>query len=146
MEEGKMRQVKVGDTVKVNYTGKLKDGTIFALVEAEPFQFTLGEGEMIPGFENAVIGMSPGESKIVEIPADEAFGTYSEERVFVVDRNRLPKGLNPQVGEAFQIPQAGGPPVLAVVADISELSVTLDANHPLAGEDLIYEIRLLEVL
>ena len=144
-EEG-TAQAKDGDTVKVHYTGKLEDGTVFdTSIERDPLQFTIGEGQLIPGFEQAVVGMSPGESKTVEIPADEAYGPYREELVMVVDRDQLPEDLQPEVGQQLQIRQPDGQTILVKVIDVSESSVTLDANHPLAGKDLTFDIELVEV-
>ncbi len=143
-EEG-TAQAKDGDTVKVHYTGKLEDGTVFdSSIEREPLQFTIGEGQLIPGFEQAVVGMSPGESKTVEIPADEAY-PYREEMVLVVDRDQLPEDLQPEVGQQLQMRQPDGQTILVKVIDVSELSVTLDANHPLAGKDLTFDIQLVEI-
>ena len=144
-EEG-TAQAKDGDTVKVHYTGKLEDGTVFdTSIERDPLQFTIGEGQLIPGFEQAVVGMSPGESKTVEIPADEAYGPYREEMVLVVDRDQLPPDLQPEVGQQLQMRQEDGQIILVTVIDVSESSVTLDANHPLAGQDLTFDIQLVEI-
>jgi len=140
-------QAESGDTVRVHYNGRLEDGTEFdSSVGREPLQFTLGEGSMIPGFEKAVIGMSLGQSKTVEIPADEAYGPYREELVLVVDRGELPPDLEPEVGQQLQMQQADGRVISVTVIEVSESSVTLDANHHLAGKDLIFEIQLVEIL
>jgi FKBP-type peptidyl-prolyl cis-trans isomerase 2 len=138
-------QAKDGDTVQVHYTLKLEDGTVFETsIGRDPLQFTIGEGQLIPGFEQAVVGMSPGESKTVEIPADEAY-PYREELVMVVDRDLLPEDLQPEVGQQLQISQPSGETIVVKVIDVSELSVTLDANHPLAGKDLTFDIELVEI-
>lgn len=140
-------QAESGDTVRVHYNGRLEDGTEFdSSVGREPLQFTLGEGSMIPGFEKAVIGMSLGQWKTVEIPADEAYGPYREELVLVVDRGELPPDLEPEVGQQLQMRQTDGPVIPVTVIEVSESSVTLDANHRLAGKDLIFEIQLVEIL
>lgn len=142
-----MAQAKHGDTVKVHYTGKLDDGTVFdTSVDRDPLQFTIGEGQIIPSFEQAVLGMNPGESKTIKIPTDEAYGTHREEMVMVVDRNQLPADLNPEVGQQLQSRQPGGRTIVVTVTDVSESSVTVDANHPLAGKDLNFDIQLIEIV
>ena len=139
-------KAKEGDTVKVHYTGKLKDERIFdSSQDAEPLELTVGSGQVIPGFEKAVIGMSVGDSKTVEIAADEAYGPYRDELVVEVDRERIPEDLAVEVGQPLVLRQAEGPPIRVMVTDISEQSVTLDANHPLAGEDLTFEVELVEI-
>lgn len=141
-----MAQAKRGDAVKVHYVGKFEDGTVFDTSrEREPLPFTIGEGEVIPGFEEAVVGMHSGESKKVVIPAENAYGPRHEEMVLVVDRQNLPEGVDPQVGQQYQIPQSDGQSIVVTVTDATESSVTLDGNHPLAGRALTFEIELLEV-
>ena len=142
-----MAQAKSGDTVKVHYTGKLEDGTVFATsINSEPMQLTIGEGQVIPGFEQAVVGMSPGESKTAEVPANKAFGPHRKEMVAVVERSQLPVDSKPEVGEQLQIHRADGRTIEATVTNASESSVTLDANHPLAGEDLAFDIQLIQII
>jgi peptidylprolyl isomerase len=141
-----MVQAKVGDTVTVHYTGKLNNGNIFdSSVERDPLQFSLGEGSVIVGFEQAVIGMSPGEAKTVSIPADQAYGPYYQEMVIVVNRQQIPPELEVEVGQQLQISQQSGQVIPVVVREVSDSEVTLDANHPLAGEDLVFEIELVEI-
>lgn len=141
-----MAQAKRGNTVKVHYTGKFEDGTVFdTSKEKGPLPFTIGEGEVIPGFEEAVIGMAPGESKKIIIPAENAYGPRHEEMVLVVERQHLPEGLDPQVGQQYQIPQSEGQSIVVTVTETSDSSVTLDGNHPLAGKALTFEIELIEV-
>ena len=142
-----MMQAKVGDTVRVHYTGKLPDGTTFdTSLQREPLEFTLGQGELIPGFEQAVVGMSPGETKTETIPADQAYGVRRPEMVFEVDRGQLPPGLDPQVGQRLQMTQPNGAAIPVVVIEATESHITLDANHPLAGKDLVFEITLVEIV
>lgn len=142
-----MIQAKIGDTVKVHYTGRLDDGTIFdSSINREPLQFTIGEGQIIPGFEQAIIGMSPGESKTTRIPMDEAYGPHRKEMVVVVSREQIPAELNPEVGQQLQVRQPDGRAMIVVVTEVSESSVTLDANHPLAGKDLTFDIQLVEIV
>lgn len=138
-----MAQAKYGDVVKVHYTGKLDDGTIFdSSVDRDPLQFTIGNGEIILGFEQAVIGMEPGETKTIKIPSGEAYGPHNEEMVLEIDRNEFPADLNLRAGLQLQMRQDDGRAIPVMVIDISESSVTLDANHPLAGKDLTFDIRL----
>ena len=140
-----MTQAKKGDKVKVQYTGKLEDGTVFSSSpHEEPLQFTIGEGQILPGFEQAVIGMNPGESKIVQIAPENAYGPRLEDLVVVIAREQLPNEMNPALGERLQIRQTDGQTIAVTVADVSPSTVTLDANHPLAGKDLTFDIRLLE--
>jgi peptidylprolyl isomerase len=141
-----MAQAKFGDTVKVHYTGKLDDGTVFdSSLSGDPLEFTIGEGMIIPGFEQAVVGMSPGDSKTEHIPVDQAYGPHREEMVVVVDRAQMPKELEPEIGQQLQIQQPTGQSIPVVVTDVSTSEVTLDANHPLAGEDLTFDIQLVEI-
>ncbi|NIS68689.1 MAG: peptidylprolyl isomerase [Proteobacteria bacterium] len=141
-----MGQAKHGDTVKVHYTGKLEDGTVFDSSEnREPLEFTIGEGKIIPGFERAVIGMSPGESKTEKVPADQAFGPYREELVLEVDRKQIPADVELKVGKRLQFRHANGRATQGLITDVSESKVTLDANHPLARSDLIFDIQFLEI-
>ena len=137
---------KVGDTVSVHYTGTLADGSVFdSSIGREPLQFTLGDGQMIPGFEQAVIGMELGKTKTVTIPADQAYGPYYEERVFVIDRDELPAGMEPEVGQKLRMQSATGQIMIVTVKDVSETNVTVDANHELAGKDLTFEVQLVEI-
>lgn len=142
-----MAQAKMGDTVRVHYTGKLDDGTMFdTSVNREPLEFTLGEGQVIPGFDTAVIDMVPGEIRVSLIPADEAYGPHSEELVTDVDRERFPADLELELGQQLQVGLADGQQAIVMVVDLSDSTVTLDANHPLAGQDLTFEIELVEIL
>lgn len=142
-----MPQAKPGDTVKVHYTGKLDDGTVFdTSAEREPLEFTVGDGQVIPGFEQAVVGMNPGDSKTAKIPADEAYGPHRAEMVLQVGRDQFPPNIEPEVEQQLQIRQPDGQSFVVTVTDISETDVTLDANHPLAGEDLTFDIKLVEIV
>ena len=142
-----MPNAKMGDTVKAHYTGKLDDGSVFDSSRGrEPLQFTVGQEQVIPGFENAVIGMSPGESKTAKIPPAEGYGPRHEENVIEVERQRLPDSLKPKVGMKLQIPTGKGEKIPVTVTAASESTVTLDANHPLAGKDLTFDIQLLEIV
>ena len=135
-----------GNTVKVHYTGTLEDGTVFdTSVEREPLEFTLGEGTLIPGFEEAVRGMQVGQSKTVTIPAEEAYGQHTDNLVMTIERTQLPEGLDPEVGQQLQMQQPNGRPTVIIITEVSEKTVTVDGNHPLAGEDLTFEIELVEI-
>src|SRR5690606_33120970 len=138
---------KEGDTVRVQYTGKLKDGTIFDTSdEREPLEFTIGKGEIIPGFERAVIGMKPGETKTATIPPEEAYGPHRDDMLFTIDRDQFPEDIQPRPGQQLQIQQPGGQAAIVTVSDVSELTVTLDVNHPLAGQPLTFAIKLLDIV
>jgi peptidylprolyl isomerase len=142
-----MTQAEHDDTVRVHYTGKLEDGTVFdSSAEGEPLQFTLGEGEVIPGFEDAVQGMEPGESKTVEISEEEGYGAHRDELVMTVNEDQLPADMEIEVGQQLQIRLENGQTAVVRVTDISDSDLTLDANHPLAGEDLTFEIELVEIV
>lgn len=137
---------KDGNTVKVHYTGTLKDGTLFdTSLGREPLEFTLGEGQIIPGFEEAVKGMQIGQSKTVTIPPERAYGPHRDDLVRVIEREKLPENMNTEVGHRLQMKRKDGRTTEVIVTDVSETTVTLDANHPLAGKDLIFEIELKEV-
>jgi peptidylprolyl isomerase len=141
-----MAQAKSGDTVKVHYTGKLDDGTEFdSSVEDSPLEFTLGEGELIPGFEEAVIGMSPGESKTVRIASAQAYGPHQEEMVLVVEHDQFPPHITPHLGQQLELRHPDGQAVSVTVTEVSPIGITLDANHPLAGQDLIFDIELVDI-
>lgn len=142
-----MATASTGNSVKVEYTGKFTDGTVFdsSAEQGEPLQFTLGEGMLIPGFEQAVIGMEPGDEKTVNIPADEGYGPHHDQLVAVVERDQFPPEITPEVGQPLQVVQPGGQPMMVMITDIDGDKVTLDANHPLAGRDLVFEIKLVEI-
>jgi peptidylprolyl isomerase len=143
-----MRQARHGDTVRVHYCGKLHDGSVFdTSFDREPVQFTIGEGQVILGFEEAVVGMNPGDSKTTEVPMEEGFGPYREDMVVVIDKRQF-ADLNqePTIGDRVPIPQPDGPPLEVIVADVTESEVTVDANHPLAGEDLTIDIELIDIV
>ena len=139
-------KAKDGDTVKVNYTGKLKDGTVFDKNEKDnPLQFTIGSGQIIKGFNDAVINMETGEKKTVEISQDMAYGPYMKDMVITVDREHLPKDMNPKVNEQLYVEGNDGRKLLVTVVKTEKDSITLDANHPLAGKDLIFDIELIDI-
>ena len=138
---------KNGDMVQVNYTGKLTDGTVFdSSVGRAPLEFTLGNDEMIPGFEKAVLGMKVGEKKTVTIPADEAYGPHYDEMVIQVPRDRIRTEAEPTIGQVLGTTGPNGEEISFIITGISDNgTVTLDANHPLAGKDLTFDIELLKI-
>jgi FKBP-type peptidyl-prolyl cis-trans isomerase 2 len=140
-----MTQAQNGNRVKVHYTGKLDDGSVFDSSEGrEPLEFTVGEGQVIPGFEQGVVGMEPGDSKTLNIPSDEAYGPHRPEGVFEIERSEIPPSIPLEEGMRLQANQ-GGRTVELMVVEIDESKVTLDGNHPLAGRDLTFDIQLVEV-
>jgi FKBP-type peptidyl-prolyl cis-trans isomerase 2 len=140
-------KAKEGDVVKVHYTGKLKDESVFdSSQNSDPLEVTLGTGQVIPGFEKAVVGMDVGDSKTVEIAAEDAYGSYRDELVVEIDKERIPEDLTVEVGQQLVLRQAEGPPIRVKVKNMTEQSVTLDANHPLAGQDLIFEVQLIKIV
>ena len=142
-----MAQAKEGDVVRVHYTGKLEDGTVFdTSAEQAPLEFTIGDGQIIPGFEKAVIGMEPGETKTARISPEEAYGPRRDDMTLTVDREQFPEEINPEPGQQLQVQQPDGRAAIVVVSEVSESTVTLDANHPLAGQPLTFDIQLVEVV
>ncbi|MFC1969420.1 FKBP-type peptidyl-prolyl cis-trans isomerase [Chloroflexota bacterium] len=138
--------VSDGSVVKVHYTGTLEDGTVFdTSVGREPLEFTMGTGAMIPGFENAVRSMKLGQKKTVTIPSDEAYGPHRDDMVLVIERDKIPEDLNPEVGQQLQMQNSGGRTVLVMVTEVSGTTITIDANHAFAGKDLTFEIELVEI-
>lgn len=142
-----MSKAKTGDNVSVNYVGKLKDGKVFDSSENRgPLDFEIGTQTVIEGFEAGVIGMEVGEKKVINIESDKAYGPWREEMTIKVEKDKLPPDLNPEIGQTLQVPQQNNPqPLLVTVTKVEEDSITLDANHPLAGEDLIFEVELVEI-
>lgn len=144
-----LSKVKDGDTVKVHYTGTLtEDGTVFdSSREREPLEFTLGEGKLIPGFEQAVIGMEVGDDTTVEIESEDAYGQRREDLELEVAKSDLPDNIDPQVGMQLQMQQQeNGQAIPVQITAVEDDYVKLDANHPLAGKDLTFDIELVEVV
>jgi peptidylprolyl isomerase len=140
-----MGSVKTGDTVRVHYTGELDSGTVFDSSDgAEPLRFKVGSGEVIPGFDEAVLGLSPGDSRRVTIPADEAYGERREELVVAVPRERFPADFELEPGMQLNLEQDGHT-VMVTITDVSDATVTIDGNHPLAGENLTFDLRLVDI-
>ena len=164
-----MAQAKNGDKVKIGYIGRLADGSIFDSSAEDdcshaefdcadddcgcdcehssgPVELVIGDGEMFPQIDEALIGMTPGEKKTVVIHAGNAFGEYDEDQVFIVPRSDMPDDLQPSVGDELLIGSNNGEEMEVEVIEVSEASITFNANHPLAGEDLFFEIELLEII
>ena len=142
-----MVQAQLGDTVQVHYTGRLTDGTTFdSSAQRDPLEFTLGQGEIIPGFEQAILGMQPEDSKTVTISSEQAYGPHRAELLICVERQEFPTEIQPQVGQRLQMTQNDGTPVPVVVTAVTEADVTLDANHPLAGQELVFDITLVAIV
>ena len=141
-----MATAGIGDTVKVHYTGSFTDGTQFdCSQDGPPLEFTIGSGQIVPGFEEAVVGMQPGESKSTTISPDKAYGPYRDELTVEVKRTDLPPDLDPEIGQRLQLENPEGRTIVVLVTDVNESSVRLDANHPLAGKGLVFEISLVEI-
>lgn len=141
-----MDQAKTGDKVKVHYTGKLDDGNVFDSSEGrDPMQFVIGAKELIPDFEEAIVGMSPGDSKTVKITSDRAFGPRRDELVTDIDSNNIPPEMELQVGQRLNATDPNGQTVTVTVVALTDSGVKVDANHPLAGEDLTFDIELVEI-
>ena len=164
-----MAQAKSGDRVKVHYTGTLEDGSIFDSTEEyeemcgdecedegcgcgvaahhpDPMEFVIGDGKLIAKFEAAVIGLEPGQSIQVKIAAADAYGERADEMVAVLPRSEVPADINPEPGDHMEVLLQDGTPLPVVITEVTETSITLDANHPLAGKDLTFDIRLVEIL
>lgn len=141
-----MTQAKAGDTVQVHYTGKLEDGRVFDSSEGrEPLEFTLGGGNVIPGFEAAVGGMEKGEKTTAKIEPSDAYGERRDDMVMQVDKAQMPEEMSPEVGQQLQLQLQNGQSIPVVVTSIGEETVTIDANHPLAGETLVFDIELVGI-
>ena len=138
---------KPGDKVAVHYTGKLSDGSVFdTSKDRDPIQFVLGQRRVIPGFDKAIAGMAPGEKKTAEIPAEDAYGPRRPELILEFERDRIPPDISAEIGQELQVQTTAGQAIPAVVIEASDTSVTLDANHPLAGKDLTFDIELVGVV
>lgn len=142
-----MTQAKPGDTVRVHYTGSLTDGTKFDSSEGrEPLEFTLGSGQIIPGLDNAIPGMAAGDSKTVTVAPEDAYGAHDASRVQTVGRDAIPDHIPTEPGTQLQVQSPDGQTIPVVVTEASETEVTLDANHPLAGRELVFDLELVEIV
>ena len=141
-----MAQVKKNDTVKVHYTGKLTSGEVFdSSVDREPLEFTVGAGQMIQGFDSAVEGMELNEKKTVTIPSAEAYGDRNDQLLHKVEKSNLPEDLKPEVGQTLVAGGPEGQQTRVTVVEVTDNDITIDANHPLAGQDLVFDIELVNI-
>lgn len=141
------RKVTKGDTVKVHYTGKFENGKEFdSSLDRQPLQFEVGAGNVIKGFEDAVVGLKIGDKKSVTIPAENAYGSYDENLLFEIPKENVPEGITPEVGMRLQLVNQQGQTAHVVVTEILDEMVRLDANHPLAGKTLVFDLEVLEIL
>lgn len=140
-------EVQSGNTIKVHYTGTLSSGTQFdsSYDRKAPIQFQVGEGTVIPGFDKAVVGMSVGDKKTITIPTNEAYGEKTQEAVIDVPKNEFPPNFNFTVGEGVQGMAQDGQPIMGVILEEKESTVTIDFNHPLSGEELTFDIEVMEI-
>ena len=140
-------EAKKGDSVQVHYTGTLEDGSVFdSSVSREPLGFTLGDGNMIKGFDAAVYGMIIGDKKTVTIPAAEAYGERKDDMMIDVPKAHVPADILPEIGLDLVLQDESGRPMPVTVVFVDEEKITLDANHQLAGQDLIFDIELVKIL
>ena len=141
-----MSTIKEGDTVSVHYTGTLTTGEVFdSSKNREPLTFTLGQGQLIAGFEKAVIGLSEGDSTTANIPSKEAYGEVNPEMIVDVPKNQLPTEIEAKVGMHLQLNQPNGQAIPVQITEVKEETITIDANHPLAGKDLNFDIEIVEI-
>jgi peptidylprolyl isomerase len=150
IQSGKKRDMsdaKTGDTVRIHYTGTLADGTTFdSSAGRDPLEFQVGSGQIIPGLDKAIPGMSVGESKLVEVPAEEAYGPHNPDGKQAFPRDKIPDTIPMEVGTQLQMQTPEGQPMPVVIAEVNDDHIVLDANHPLAGKDLTFDIELVEVV
>ena len=141
-----MKEAQVGDLVSVHYTGKLKNGEVFdSSKERDPLEFTLGNKELLAGFEDGVVGMKPGESKSVTLEPHNAFGNHREDLLLKLPKKEFPQHITPSVGLQLRLSNAEGKEMTVVITEVGEESVTLDGNHPLSGQTVVFDIELLEI-
>ena len=142
-----MPKAKEGDKVKVHFTGNLEDGTVFgSTMDDEPFEFTIGEKNMLPGFENAVIGMQMGDTRTIELPPEEAYGLHKKELVTVMERSGFPKEIQLEVGKRLRVRKQDGNYTVVTIKDFTKDRIVLDENDPLAGKTLNFKIELVEII
>ena len=142
-----MTEAKIGDTVKVHFKGFLENGTIFgSTADEEPFEFTIGQKHMLPGFENAVIGMQKGDSKTITLPPEEAYGPPKKELVHVMDRSSFPRDIKIEIGKRLRVRTQEGKYAIVSVKDFTEDNIVIDENDPLAGKTLTFKIELVDIL
>ncbi len=141
-----MTEVKNGDTARIHYTGKLTDGSVFDSSEGrEPLEFAVGSGQVIPGMDAGMLGMAVGDKKVLEIPAMEAYGPVNPDARQAIPRESIPADIPLEIGTQLQMQTPDGQALPVTVVEVSEDSVTLDANHFLAGKDLIFDVELVSI-
>lgn len=141
-----MSQVKKDDTVKVHYKGTLKSGEVFDSSEGrEPLEFQVGAGQMIPGFENGILDMKVNDKKTIEVPSSEAYGEPKDELFQEVPKDQLPKEITPEVGMALAAQLPDGRQQQLIISEVKENTIVVDANHPLAGKDLVFDVEVVEI-
>ena len=141
-----MTQVKSGDTVKVHYTGKLEDGTVFDSSSGrDPLEFKIGGGQVIKGFDAGVTGMAVNDKKTINIPVDEAYGQHRADMILEIPKAQFPEDIKPEEGQKLQLRQQNGQIMVVTVTKVADESVTLDANHHLAGKPLVFDLELVEI-
>lgn len=141
-----MSQVKENSTVKVHYTGKLSDGSVFdSSLERDPIEFTVGQGQLIPGFEQGVIDMGVNEKKTIEIAANEAYGQVRDELIQEVPKSQLPPDIQPEEGLRLMSKTPQGQDIPLVITEVKDETIVVDANHPLAGKDLVFEVEVVDI-
>ncbi|MBT9188202.1 MULTISPECIES: peptidylprolyl isomerase [Zobellia] len=143
-----MSQIKENDKVKVHYTGKLTTGEVFdsSVERGEPIEFTMGQGQLIPGFEKGLIDMKVNEKKTVNIPKEEAYGEPKAELIQEVPKSQLPQDIEPKVGMGLVSQTQSGQEINLLVTEVKEESIVVDGNHPLAGKDLVFDLEVVEIL
>jgi len=142
-----MTKAKTGDRVKVHFEGYLEDGTVFGSTMGDkPFEFTIGEKNMLPGFESAVIGMQKGDTKTITLTPDKAYGLHKKELVSVMERSGFPKEINLEIGKRLRVRTQDGTYTMVTIKDFTEDRIVLDENDPLAGKTLTFKIELVEIL
>jgi peptidylprolyl isomerase len=142
-----MALAKAGDTVRIHYKGTLDDGTVFDTSRGrDPFEFVLGAGMVIPGFDNAVAGMEEGSTQTVAIAPEDAYGPYHDDHVIEVNKDQIPEDITPEIGMGLQLHSNDGRKFDVVISKVADDTVTLDGNHPLAGKTLTFEIELLAIV
>jgi len=142
-----MTQAKIGDKVMVHFTGYLEDGTVFgSTMDEEPFEFTIGEKNMLPGFENAVVGMQKGDIKTITLSPEDAYGPHKKELVSAMEKSGFPKELQLEVGKRLRVRTQDGKYTMVTIKDFTEDSIVLDENDPLAGKTLTFKIELVDII
>jgi peptidylprolyl isomerase len=142
-----MTKAKTGDKVKVHFEGYLEDGQVFgSTMDDEPFEFIIGEKNMLPGFENAIVGMQKGDTKTITLPPEEAYGHHKKELVSVMEKSGFPKEINLEVGKKLRVRTQDGKYTVVTIKDVTEDSIVLDENDPLAGKTLTFKIELVDII